>query len=265
MQTIIGLTLTLLLSVNAPAGYPPPGQPTPTNPYPTIGDIPTPPGFHRVPAGSDEFVGFLRRLRLKKDRTVYLYNGLPKQNQDAQFAVLDLSIGHEDLQQCADAVMRLRAEYLYAHHDLTDITFYTEQGVRLNFKEWAEIHHDAGRTSFDRYLDKVFSWCSTRTLQKALNPKPFGRLTGGDVLIHAGSPGHAMLVIDVAEDNQGHRIYLLAQGYMPAQDIHIVKDPTEPTLSPWYTADRAGSVLETPEYTFSTNELRGWPSIKLKN
>lgn len=277
MQILIGLTLALLLWGNTPTGYPHPGQATmphiprngwpnaPANPYPTVGDIPTPPGFHRVPAGIDEFVGFLRQLRLKKDRTVYLYNGLPKHNQDAQYAVLDLSIGHEDLQQCADAVMRLRAEYLYAHHDLSDIIFYTETGVRLNFKAWAEIHHDAGRTSFDHYLDKVFAYCSTRTLEKALTPKSFGRLTGGDVLIRAGSPGHAMLVIDVAEDNQGHRMYLLAQGYMPAQDIHIVKDPAEPTLSPWYSANAAGSVLETPEYTFLTSELRGWPAIKLKN
>ncbi|HEV2478481.1 MAG TPA: DUF4846 domain-containing protein [Puia sp.] len=252
MQTTLKQALVALLFAIA-------GNVIPTNPYPTVGDIPTPPGFHRVPATTHEFVGFLRQLRLKKDRTVYLYNGRPKRNQDAQFAVLDLSIGHEDLQQCADAVMRLRAEYLYANHDLAGIDFYTETGARLNFKEWAEIRHDAGRTSFDHYLEKVFMYCSTRTLGKALTPKPFSRLTGGDVLIHAGSPGHAMLVIDVAEDSQGHRIYLLAQGYMPAQDIHIVKNPTEPTRSPWYSADRASRVLETPEYTFSINELREWP------
>ena len=52
---------------------------------------------------------------------------------------------------------------------------------------------------------------------------------------------------------------------MPAQDIHIVKNPTEPALSPWYSANVTGATLETPEYTFSINELRGWPPIKLKN
>ena len=99
----------------------------------------------------------------------------------------------------------------------------------------------------------------TRTLEKALTPKSFRQLAGGDVLIHGGSPGHAMLVIDVAEDAQGHRIYLLAQSYMPAQDIHIVKNPTEPARSPWYRADQTGTILETPEYIFTTSELRGWP------
>ena len=61
----------------------------------------------------------------------------PKQDQDAQFAVLDVSVGHEDLQQCADAVMRLRAEFLYAAGNFEAIDFYTEQGIRLNFREWA--------------------------------------------------------------------------------------------------------------------------------
>lgn len=237
----------------------------PANPYPTIGDIPTPRGFHRVPAAAGDFVGFLRRLPLKKDRTVYLYTGRPKANQDAQFAVLDLPIGHEDLQQCADAVMRIRAEYLYAIHDLIDIDFYTEKNVRLNFNQWANMHHNTGRATFDSYLSRVFAYCSTRTLQKALTPKSFDRLAGGDVLIRSGSPGHAMLVVDVAEDALGHRLYLLAQGYMPAQDIHVVRNPTEPALSPWYIVDRACSDLATPEYTFSTNELRSWPPIKLKN
>jgi len=51
---------------------------------------------------------------------------------------------------------------------------------------------------------------------------PYSTIEPGDVMIRAGSPGHAMLVVDVAEDERGRRIYLLAQSYMPAQDIHIV-------------------------------------------
>lgn len=240
----------------------------PTNPWPTIGAIPLPAGYHRIPATGASFAGWLRNIPLKKDRTVYLFNGSPKRNQDAQFAVLDVPVGHQDLQQCADAVMRLRAEWLYAAGAPGAISFYTEQGRRLNFQEWLQQHPadpprprtDPRRAAFDKYLITVFTYCSTRTLRRQLQSVPdFLAIEAGEVLIRAGSPGHAMLVADVAEDGHGHRIYLLAQSYMPAQDIHIVVAP-DGGLSPWYRADAAGSLIQTPEWTFRTNELCSWPN-----
>ena len=251
---------------------------TDPNPYSSIGAIPVPPGYHRLSTAHAPFAAWLQQIPLKKDRTVYLYNGSPKRNQDAQFAVLDISVGHQDLQQCADAIMRLRSEFLFAVHDFSRIDFYTEQGVRLNFLEWANggrvrlngstlerytlpgtDHYCESRACFDSYLTTVFTYCGTRSLEKQLTPISLTRLSPGDVFIKGGSPGHAMLVVDAAEDAQGHRIYLLAQSYMPAQDIHIVKNPGDPALTPWYRADPTQTVLETPEWVFTTNQLRDWP------
>ena len=76
----------------------------------------------------------------------------------------------------------------------------------------------------------------------------------GEVFIKGGFPGHAVLVVDVAEDSSGSRIFLLAQSYMPAQDIHILKNPAS-TMSPWYSADDPGDLI-TPEWTFSRNSLK---------
>jgi hypothetical protein len=226
---------------------------TAVNPYATIGAVPVPPGYKRGDAAQGSWGAWLRAVPLKKGLTVYLYNGMPKRNQEAQFAVLDVSVGKEDLQQCADAVMRLRAEYLYSRGDYAKITFNTERGVRLNF---AERSADHGRAAFDKYLREVFMYCSTRTLEKQLVPTGFGEVEPGDVLIRSGSPGHAMLVVDVAEDGKGGRVFLLAQSYMPAQDIHIVRNPND--AGPWYRADSSPRTVETPEYVFKTNELRSW-------
>ncbi|MBS1664380.1 MAG: hypothetical protein JST68_25265 [Bacteroidetes bacterium] len=236
------------------------------NSYPTIGAIPTPAGFHRQTQPPKSFAAWLHNIPLKKDRTVYLYNGRPKQNQDAQFAVLDVSVGRQDLQQCADAVMRLRAEYLYAYNDYTDISFYTEQGSLLNFQGWLREHSASSqRTAFDQYLNRVFTYCSTRTLEKQLQSvTPFSKIQAGDVLIRSGAPGHAMQVVDEAEDAQGHRIFLLAQSYMPAQDIHIVKNTSDPSISPWYRANTSNSIVETPEWIFKINELKKWSSVDSK-
>lgn len=234
-------------------------QPDSSNPYATIGAIPPPPGYHRIEAAPGSFAAWLRAIPLKKDRTVYLFDGTPKHYQGGRFAVLDISVGHTDLQQCADAVMRLRAEYCYSRHAFAGIDFYTEQGVRLNFPEWAHHRPDStSRPSFNAYLTRVFTYCSTRTLEKQLVPKNIGLIFPGDVLIKGGAPGHAMAVVDVAEDTHGHRICLLAQSYMPAQDIHIVKDLNDTHLSPWFAADPTQQRIETPEWTFTTNQLRGW-------
>ena len=50
----------------------------------------------------------------QKNKTVYLFDGSIKKHQSAQFAVVDISVVKKVLQQCADPVMRLRAEYLFA-------------------------------------------------------------------------------------------------------------------------------------------------------
>jgi hypothetical protein len=55
---------------------------------------------------------------------------------------------------------------------------------------------------------------------------------GGDTFIEGSFPGHAVLVIDVAENAAGERAFLLPQSYMPAQDIHILR--SFEAISPWY-------------------------------
>ena len=77
--------------------------------------IPTPPNYQRVNQEPKGYGQWLRGLPLLPGRpAVKLYNGAVKWNQRAHFAVMDIDVGKKDLQQCADAVMRLRAEYLYS-------------------------------------------------------------------------------------------------------------------------------------------------------
>jgi hypothetical protein len=79
----------------------------------------------------------------------------------------------------------------------------------------------------------------------------------GDVFIKGGSPGHAIIVVDVAiEKNSGNKIFLLAQSYMPAQSIHIVVNPNNSNISPWYSLDEIKTELYTNEWTFTKDELK---------
>jgi len=92
--------------------------------YSNVKLIPTPIGYKRIDVAEGSFAEYLINLSLKtKNNKVYLYNGELKYNQSAQFAVLKIDVGKRDLQQCADAVMRLRAEYLYEQKRYSDIHF----------------------------------------------------------------------------------------------------------------------------------------------
>lgn len=234
-----------------------------------IADIPLPKGFKR--AKTDDFGTFLRNLKLKKDKTVYLYDGQLKGNQSAQFAVLDVSVGDRDLQQCADAVMRLRADFLFEKKQFDAIKFSDGDGFSMDFGKWAlgnrivfsqnKLHWEACNTcntsdlSFRKYLNVVFAFAGTATLSKELIPlSKIEEVEVGNVFIKGGSPGHAVIVVDMAVNSEGKKVFLLAQSYMPAQDIHVLKNPTDLTLSPWYSTD-FGNILETPEWNFKEKEL----------
>jgi hypothetical protein len=222
------------------------------NPYKQIKAIPLPDAFSRIKADNASFAEYLRNTGLKESTTVYLYNGNPKRNQCAQYALLDVSTGQKDLQQCADAVMRLRAEYLFAQKQFEQIIFYDNDHKAYTFNAPFTREH------FDKYLTRVFGMCGSASLAKQLKPvKNFSAIQPGDVLIRGGFPGHAVIVMDVAVNELGKKIYLLAQSYMPAQDIHVLKNPANAGLSPWYKVNDE-NIIVTPEYTFTQNELMKW-------
>jgi hypothetical protein len=222
------------------------------NPYPTIGSIPLPEGYSRVGMDSGTFGRWLWSLPLKKDKTVYLYDGTMKKNQSAQFAVLDIPVGHKDLQQCADAVMRLRAEFLFFSKRFDEICFMDNHKTRYTFGS------PRNRKHFEHYLENVFVHCGTLSLEKQLRPvRSLDSIQPGDVLIRGGSPGHAMIVMDMAVSRTtGKKIFLLAQSYMPAQDVHVVINPESVTAGPWYELSEGR--ITTPEWTFSGKQFRTW-------
>lgn len=48
---------------------------------------------------------------------------------------------------------------------------------------------------------------------------------------------------------------MLAQSYMPAQDIQILKGECEG--SPWFSAN-IEDIMQTPEWTFKVSDLKTW-------
>jgi hypothetical protein len=281
---MIGLLLLVVSGLHTALVLPCPAQPSRPSPYAWLEAIdpdqalarriPPPAGFERAPAEPGSFPHWLRHLPLKPGRPpVLLYNGRPKANQDVHAAVVDIDVGTRDLQQCADAVIRLRAEHLFAAGDHAAIHFNFTSGDRADYIKWKEGYRptvlgnrvtwsksaepDGSYPAFRRYLDAVFRYAGSLSLSRELKPVPDRKdLRIGDVFIQGGSPGHVVLVVDRAvHPGTGRVCFLLVQSYMPAQDIHVLKNPSDPALSPWYDAE-FGEALRTPEWTFKAGDLK---------
>ena len=232
----------------------------------------TPKGYTRIKTDKISFESYLQNFPLKPHGSkVYLYNGEEKYRQDVHSAVLDIDVGKRDLQQCADATIRLRAEYFYQLKQYNKISFNFTNGFKASYSKWRKGYRikvkgnkvnwiksaqpSTSYTSFRKYLTIVFSYAGTLSLEKELTAVAIEKLQIGDLFIKGGSPGHAIIVVDMAKNDEGEKVFLLAQSYMPAQDIHILKNSNNTARSPWYSATNLGQ-LNTPEWSFEWGDLK---------
>lgn len=195
------------------------------------------------------------------------YRGRKISNQDKASGIIPFDVGTDDLQQCADALMRLRAEYLFANGDYKSIGFHFTNGIFYQFTEFCEGVRpiaDGNRLvetvkttqpthqALRNYLDIIYAFAGTLSLEKEL--KPAADFGVGTIVIHGGSPGHCFIIIDEKKDAHGDRLFKLAEGYTPAQSIYVVSNPFEPAISPWYRLKKGP--IYTASYTFTSYSLR---------
>lgn len=98
-----------------------------------VGRFSPPLGYKRVSLEKNSFGYYLQHLPLKeKNALVTYYNGNQKANNSVYLGVVDLPIGNKNLHQCADAVIRLRAEYLFAQKNMPTSTLLFCQMANLD-------------------------------------------------------------------------------------------------------------------------------------
>lgn len=216
----------------------------------------------------DTWQHFLQSLPTQPGEIVD-YTGSPVANQSKQAAILTYDVGHKDLQQCADALIRLRAEYLFAQQRYNNIRFRFTSG---HFYAWSDyrkgirpqVHGNQvvfansapaspsyTYRSLRSYLDIVYAYAGTLSLNSELLPAT--RFEVGTIIIKPGSPGHCCMIVDEAIIAAGKRLFKLVEGYTPAQSIYILKNPVDG--SPWHEL-KEGEPVITASYRFTVYNLR---------
>lgn len=233
----------------------------------------TPIDFERVSLEANSFEFYLRNVSLNKHgSSVHYFNGGIKKDRDVYLAVVDKSIGKKDLHQCADAVMRLRADFFYEKQRYDEIHFNFTNGFRVDFSQWRKgkrivlngnsttwvqsVQPSVNEESYWKYLEQIFMYAGTLSLDRELISVELQDMKIGDVFIKGGSPGHAVIVVDMIINKSGQKKFMLAQSYMPAQEIQILRNPANKVKdNPWYELNDF-EILSTPEWSFTSNQLK---------
>ena len=230
-----------------------------------------PAGYKRVAIEKGSFGYFLRNQKLKPygEKALY-YNGQAKRSEGIYDSVIDVEIGDRDLHQCADAIMLIRAEYFYQKKEYDKINFNFVSGFNAQYSKWIQGYriNPNGKGSyykktspsntykdFRSFMNIVFGYAGTLSMEKEMKPQSLENMKIGDVFIMGGSPGHAVIIVDMAENDKGEKIFMLAQSYMPAQQTQILINPADRNMGVWYSL-KGKTVLETPEWRFPLEKLR---------
>jgi hypothetical protein len=194
------------------------------------------------------------------------YRGNLVGEQQKSFGVIPYDVGNRDLQQCADALMRLRAEYLFKQKRYGEISFWFTSGHAYSFNSYCAGVRPVirgSRISFTngaactlsavalrRYLDIVYTYAGTISLYRDLKKTTVFKT--GTIIITPGSPGHCCIIIDEAVNSKGEKLYKLAEGYTPAQSIYVLRNGD----GPWHQLKPG--VIVTASYRFTNFELRSF-------
>lgn len=225
--------------------------------YATVGDIPVPWGYERIAGDDAAYSSYLRSLPLKgKGSKVQLFTGGESRFQSLSYAVVSLPLLSNE-EQCADVCMRLRAEYLFNTGQYGKISFKNVNGKTMSY--------DGGssRKAFECYMRRVYGVASTYSLSRELEQRQLKDIQPGDVFVYAAADrpgnhkyGHAVMVVDVAQNNHGKKAFLLAEGNTPARDIHVMRNFENPFRSPWFMLDEDADNLLLAVFHYKANELK---------
>ena len=232
----------------------------------------TPEGFKRVQYPKGSFQDYLRNYDLKPfGSKIINYDDSEYFWQGGHIGILDIPVPKNGLQQCADALIRVRSEYLWDNNRKDEIGFNFTSGHYCSWKQYAKgyrpkiqgskvsfhrtAQEDHSKTNFYKYLNLIYTYSGTLSLFHELPQiQDAKNLKIGDMLIKGGSPGHIVMICDEAVNEQGDKLFLLFQGNTPAQSVHLVKNLEDSDNSPWYFLEK-DQIIPVSNYTFSSSKF----------
>jgi hypothetical protein len=230
-------------------------------------------GFRGFPAELGSFAEWLRLLPLAAPATpVRNHRGdivVPGDDEHLA-AVVAIDVGTEDVQQSADVILRLHAEWRWFRSDFR-MLYLSDNELELPLQPRQNGEHlvdaaDQSRESpdaapqskreyadFRRYLDRVFARSDAPALLAESVALPPQDLEPGAFFLNDRHPAEVLVVLDVATSPTGQRRMLLAQALNPAQDLAVIR-PNRDTA--WFAVHTDQPVRVPRAHPFAWKDLR---------
>lgn len=239
--------------------------------------VEVPDGYIRPPFPESSFQNFLRSMPMKKaGAKVMKYDGYNK-FFDCYAAVVDMDFPMEsDVIHSEHTIQLIRSLYFYKTEKYDLMRFSYDDNRNMDFFEYGSgirfvwqdsiyvkeeiASEDFSINAFNNYLGDLYGESTTRGLKADTREIEFGEMSVGDLLLQPGnqhSKGHTVMVMDMAIDPlTGERLVLFGQGFEPTQDFHIIDNPYEEDISPWYRVDEDAHFFSTIQWTFRKKHCR---------
>jgi hypothetical protein len=243
---------------------------------PLLDRIPTPDGYTRVAASPGSFADWLRFLPVAPAGTPVTtakHATVLPADAPGLAAVVALQPQTAKTLSAPNMAIRLRAEWLWAEGKADEAAFHFTSGHLSTWRDWAggerptvqgrnvsvtrNAPPDSSRVSFCGYLETVFRYGTVYSLLLDTDKAADLAVQASDVLIRTGKIGHAVVVLDVARNAQGHTRVLLGQGGTPPQTFHVLRGKDG---SPWFPFSRTEPIDLGPKGVFQLKDLRRWKS-----
>ncbi len=210
-----------------------------------------PQGFKRIEYPKGSFQEYLRNYKLKPyGSKIINYDGSEYFTQHWHEAILEIPVPSNGLQQCADALMRIRAEYLWEKNLKDKIGFKFTSGHYCSWKKYAEGYRpkikgnkvtfhktakaNSSKKNFYKYLNLIYTYAGTLSMYNEMEKIKSKEIKLGDMLVTPGTPGHIVIIVDEIVNEKGDKKYALVQGNTPAQSVCLLKNFEDSSQSPWY-------------------------------
>ena len=219
-------------------------------------------GFSRVTVQPNSFAAWLRAIPLQEAGSPVLDfrdRESKKAGDSTVAAVVDFNISGKRLEQCMDILLRFYSDYLITNGKRDSLQIPLPDGLLLSWKEWQEgwrpyfkgfnfhfsqtAQTDSSQKNFECYLAEIFSYSGSHTFYYFFSQIPADEIKIGDFIVRKNRKGHAVLIMDLVENERGQKMVMVGQGDTPACQFYILKGKDG---SPWFSLNSSTDYLPLP-------------------